>query len=80
MVGVELPGALMVICPVQLPACKLAVFNCTLSDPGVAPLCGETTSQLPPHVVVLAFAENGTVDPLAEVIFRICGGGAPVPV
>jgi hypothetical protein len=57
----------MVIKPVQFPALRLAVFTWTLSVLGVAPDCGESTSQLLPQVLVVAEAVKLTLAPVVLV-------------
>lgn len=65
--GFEAPGAEMVITPAQFPALRLAVFTWTLSVLGVAPDCGESTSQLLPQVLVVADAVKLTLAPVVLV-------------
>ena len=50
--GLEAPDAEILICPAQDSAVvRPDVFTCAVIVLGVAPLCGETTSQFPQEVV-----------------------------
>lgn len=66
--GLDAEGAVMLICPVQVPAVKPVVFTCTVNVLGVAPEVCDKTIQLPPHVAVLAAAVKLTLAPVLMVM------------
>lgn len=78
--GFEAPGAEMSISPLQVWATfKPDVFTCAVMLLGVAPLCGEITSQFPQEEV-FAEAVNVTLTPVLLVIASDWAAGAAVPI
>jgi hypothetical protein len=78
--GLVALGAEILIFPEQFWAVvRPDVFTCAVMVLGVAPLSGETTSQLPQEDVV-ADAVNGTLAPVLLVTEKDCAPGALVPI
>jgi hypothetical protein len=76
----DAPGAEISISPVHGSAVVSPdVFTCAVIVLGVAPLCGETTSQFPQEAV-LAAAVKPTLAPVLLVMEKDCAAGALVPI
>ena len=78
--GFDALGAEISTSPVHDPAVRPEVLICTLSVPGVAPCVGVTTSQLFPHVAVLAVAVKLMLAPVLLVTLSVCEAGADWPI
>jgi hypothetical protein len=78
--GFEAPGAEISISPLQdWAALSPDVFTCAVMLLGVAPLCGEITSQFPQEEV-FADAVNVRLTPVLLVMASDCAAGAAVPI
>src|SRR5277367_4646147 len=80
MLGLDASGAAISISPAHDSAVvrpEVLIWAVTL--PGVAPDCGEITSQFVVHDGVLASAVKATGAPVLLVMDRLCAAGAVVP-